>query len=98
MFTDYVSCIFYAFYVECDIFFIFFSFVFFNSCIFPDLSDDFLLLLGASLQLQVFEEELKPSVQILAGNNCELDEDDEEVSSPIRQLTLNAVPDFMLCR
>uniref|UniRef100_A0A3Q3MXJ6 Uncharacterized protein n=1 Tax=Mastacembelus armatus TaxID=205130 RepID=A0A3Q3MXJ6_9TELE len=32
---------------------------------------DFLLLLGASLQLQVFEEELQASVQVLAGDNSE---------------------------
>ncbi|XP_075941386.1 piezo-type mechanosensitive ion channel component 2-like isoform X1 [Anarhichas minor] len=59
---------------------------------------DFLLLLGASLQLQVFEEELLSSVQILAGDNCELDEDDGQVSDPIRRLRLNTGPDFMLCR
>uniref|UniRef100_UPI0037E98014 piezo-type mechanosensitive ion channel component 2-like n=1 Tax=Semicossyphus pulcher TaxID=241346 RepID=UPI0037E98014 len=59
---------------------------------------DFLLLLGASLQLQVFEEELEASVQLLAGENCELDGDDGQVSDPIRQLCLNIVPDFMMCR
>ncbi|XP_027137598.1 piezo-type mechanosensitive ion channel component 2 isoform X3 [Larimichthys crocea] len=59
---------------------------------------DFLLLLGASLQLQVFEEELQPSVQILAGDNCELDGDDGQVSDPVRRLRLNTVPDFMMCR
>ncbi|KAL6097437.1 uncharacterized protein ACO6RY_12985 [Pungitius sinensis] len=59
---------------------------------------DFLLLLGASLQLQVFEEELQSSVQILAGDNCELDEDDAQVPDPIRRLRLNTGPDFMLCR
>nr|XP_046227093.1 piezo-type mechanosensitive ion channel component 2-like isoform X2 [Scatophagus argus] len=59
---------------------------------------DFLLLLGASLQLQVFEEELQPSVQMLAGDNCELDGDDGQVSDPVRRLHLNPVPDFMMCR
>ncbi|KAI3355619.1 hypothetical protein L3Q82_018446, partial [Scortum barcoo] len=59
---------------------------------------DFLLLLGASLQLQVFEEELQSSVQILAGENSELDEDDGQDSCPIRRLHLNTVPDFMMCR
>ncbi|KAM8823349.1 piezo-type mechanosensitive ion channel component 2-like isoform 3-T4 [Spinachia spinachia] len=59
---------------------------------------DFLLLLGASLQLQVFEEELRSSVQILAGDNCELDEDDGQVPDPIRRLRPNTGPDFMLCR
>nr|XP_043885784.1 piezo-type mechanosensitive ion channel component 2 isoform X3 [Solea senegalensis] len=59
---------------------------------------DFLLLLGASLQLQVFEEELQPTVQVLAGDNSESDEDDAQICDVIRQLRLNTVPDFMLCR
>ncbi|XP_035475570.1 piezo-type mechanosensitive ion channel component 2 isoform X5 [Scophthalmus maximus] len=59
---------------------------------------DFLLLLGASLQLQVFEEELQSSVQILAGDNSELDGDDGQICDLIRRLRLNTVPDFMLCR
>ncbi|XP_029978832.1 piezo-type mechanosensitive ion channel component 2-like isoform X2 [Sphaeramia orbicularis] len=60
---------------------------------------DFMLLLGASLQLQVFEEEVQLQVQVLAGDNSELDgDDDEQTSDPIRQLRLNTVPDFMLCR
>ncbi|KAM9337588.1 piezo-type mechanosensitive ion channel component 2-like [Symphorus nematophorus] len=59
---------------------------------------DFLLLLGASLQLQVFEEELQLSVQILAGNNCELNGDDRQVSDLIARLRVNTVPDFMMCR
>ncbi|KAJ4923967.1 hypothetical protein JOQ06_028222 [Pogonophryne albipinna] len=57
---------------------------------------DFLLLLGASLQLQVFEEELQPEVQLLAGENSELY--DGQVSDPIRSLRLNTGLDFMLCR
>lgn len=65
---------------------------------YPGLSDDFFLLLGASLQLQVFEEELRSSVQTLAGDNSELDEDEEPICDPITQLRLNIVPDFMLCR
>lgn len=64
---------------------------------FPVLSDDFLLLLGASQQLQVFEEELLSSVQILAGDNSELDEDEGLICDPT-ELRLNTVPDFMLCR
>lgn len=64
----------------------------------PALPDDFLLLLGASLQLQVFEEEREPSVQVLAGDNCELDADDGQLSEQIAQLRLNTVPDFMTCR
>lgn len=63
-----------------------------------DLPDDFLLLLGASLQLQVFEEELQPAIRLLAGDNCELDGDDGQVSDRIRQLHLHTVPDFMTCR
>ncbi|XP_041670121.1 piezo-type mechanosensitive ion channel component 2-like [Cheilinus undulatus] len=59
---------------------------------------DFALLLGASLQLQVFEEELLETVQLLAGENCEQDEDDGQVSDPIRKLGLSTVPDFMMCR
>ncbi|KAM3860328.1 piezo-type mechanosensitive ion channel component 2-like [Diretmus argenteus] len=58
---------------------------------------DFMLLLGASLQLQVFEEEVQLSYQILAGDNRELD-DDGQTSDPIRRFRLNTVPDFMLCR
>lgn len=64
----------------------------------PDLPDDFLLLLGASLQLQVFEEETQPEVQVLAGDNRELDGDGAQVSDLIRRLRLNTVPDFMMCR
>ncbi|XP_069368065.1 piezo-type mechanosensitive ion channel component 2-like isoform X1 [Paralichthys olivaceus] len=59
---------------------------------------DFLLLLGASLQLQVFEEELQSTVQILAGDNSELDGDDGQMCDVIRRLRLNTVPDFTLCR
>ncbi|XP_055363650.1 piezo-type mechanosensitive ion channel component 2-like isoform X2 [Betta splendens] len=59
---------------------------------------DFFLLLGASLQLQVFEEERLPSVQILAGDNSELHENEGEVCDTITQLRLNIIPDFMLCR
>ncbi|KAA8578104.1 hypothetical protein FQN60_002569, partial [Etheostoma spectabile] len=59
---------------------------------------DFLLVLGAALQRQVFEEEVQPAVQILAGDNWELDEDNGRVSDPIRRLCVNTGPDFMLCR
>ncbi|KAK2859745.1 hypothetical protein Q5P01_004365 [Channa striata] len=58
---------------------------------------DFLLLLGAALQLQVLEEELQPSVQVLAGDNSELEEDGQ-ICDLVTQLRLNTVPDFMLCR
>uniref|UniRef100_A0A3Q1EIG3 Piezo-type mechanosensitive ion channel component 2-like n=1 Tax=Acanthochromis polyacanthus TaxID=80966 RepID=A0A3Q1EIG3_9TELE len=50
---------------------------------------DFLLLLGASLQLQVFEEELQPAVQVLAGDNSELDGDDAQICDPIRRSYLD---------
>ncbi|XP_047423768.1 piezo-type mechanosensitive ion channel component 2-like isoform X2 [Mugil cephalus] len=59
---------------------------------------DFLLVLGASLQLQVFEEELQPLVQTLAGDNGELDGDNGQICDPIKRLGLSTVPDFMLCR
>ncbi|XP_062236076.1 piezo-type mechanosensitive ion channel component 2-like isoform X2 [Platichthys flesus] len=59
---------------------------------------DFLLLLGASLQLQVFEEELQATVQILAGHNSELDGDDGQICDVLRRLRLNEVPDFTLGR
>lgn len=74
------------------------SYLIFYSKVFPGLSDDFFLLLGASLQLQVFEEELLSSVRILAGDNSELDGDDGQIYDPITQLHLNTAPDFMLCR
>ncbi|KAM7369505.1 hypothetical protein PAMP_010824 [Pampus punctatissimus] len=59
---------------------------------------DFLLLLGASLQLQVFDDELQPDVQQLAGDNSELQEDDGQLCDPITRFRLNTVPDFLLCR
>ncbi|XP_042254704.1 piezo-type mechanosensitive ion channel component 2-like [Thunnus maccoyii] len=59
---------------------------------------DFLLLLGASLQLQVFEDELQPDVQQLAGDNSELQGDDGQICDPTTSLHLNTVPDFLLCR
>ncbi|XP_072235133.1 piezo-type mechanosensitive ion channel component 2-like [Leuresthes tenuis] len=59
---------------------------------------DFLLLLGASLQLQVFEEELQPSIQLLAGDNSEMDRDDGDLCDSVRRLHLCSVPDYMLCR
>uniref|UniRef100_A0AAV2LED3 Piezo-type mechanosensitive ion channel component n=1 Tax=Knipowitschia caucasica TaxID=637954 RepID=A0AAV2LED3_KNICA len=57
---------------------------------------DFLLLLGASLQGQVFEDELQPHVQHVAGDNTELDP--EQDPDLIRRLRSNPVPDFMMCR
>ncbi|XP_054621092.1 piezo-type mechanosensitive ion channel component 2-like isoform X2 [Dunckerocampus dactyliophorus] len=59
---------------------------------------DFLLLLGASLQLQVFEDELDAGVQTLAGDNAELDAEDGQVWDPVMRLRLSTVPDFTLCR
>lgn len=46
----------------------------------------------------MFEEEREPSVRVLAGDNCELDGDDGQLSEQIVQLRLNTVPDFMMCR
>ncbi|XP_074549296.1 piezo-type mechanosensitive ion channel component 2 [Halichoeres trimaculatus] len=59
---------------------------------------DFMLLLASSLQLQVFEEELQESVTALAGENCELDDEDRQVTDLMRQLCHNTVSDFMMCR
>ncbi|XP_068504921.1 piezo-type mechanosensitive ion channel component 2 isoform X2 [Syngnathus scovelli] len=59
---------------------------------------DYLLLLGASLQLQVFEDERDVSVQALAGNNGELDVEDGHVWDLTRGIRPNTVPDFMLSR
>ncbi|XP_056155643.1 piezo-type mechanosensitive ion channel component 2-like isoform X2 [Lampris incognitus] len=59
---------------------------------------DLMLLLGASMQLQVFEEETQLSFQILAGDNSELDGDDAQCTEPIMQLPLNTTPDFIRCR
>ncbi|XP_061661347.1 piezo-type mechanosensitive ion channel component 2-like isoform X2 [Syngnathoides biaculeatus] len=59
---------------------------------------DFLLLLGASLQLQVFEDERNAAVQTVAGDNAELDVEHRPVRDPLRRLHLGTVPDFMLCR
>lgn len=60
--------------------------------------DDFLLLLGASLQLQVFEDERDAAVRALAGDNGEVDVEDGHAWDPVTRLHLSAVPDFMLCR
>uniref|UniRef100_A0A8C6T807 Piezo TM25-28 domain-containing protein n=1 Tax=Neogobius melanostomus TaxID=47308 RepID=A0A8C6T807_9GOBI len=57
---------------------------------------DFLLLMGASLQRQVFEEELQPDTQQRAGDNRE--QDLHQDPDLIRRLSTNPVPDFMLCR
>ncbi|XP_051909940.1 piezo-type mechanosensitive ion channel component 2-like [Hippocampus zosterae] len=59
---------------------------------------DFLLLLGASLQLQVFEDERDAAVRALAGDNGEMDVEVGHVWDPPSGLHLAAVPDFMLCR
>ncbi|XP_077365083.1 piezo-type mechanosensitive ion channel component 2-like isoform X1 [Festucalex cinctus] len=59
---------------------------------------DFLLLLGASLQLQVFEDERHAVARALAGDNGEPDIEDGHIFDPIRRLRHSTVPDFMLCR
>ncbi|KAM6953819.1 piezo-type mechanosensitive ion channel component 2-like [Aplochiton taeniatus] len=56
---------------------------------------DFMLLLGASLQLQVFEEEEDDVVQTLAGDNREITEDTVD---PAPGPASNPAPDFMHCR
>lgn len=56
--------------------------------------DDFLLLLVASLQWEVFEEENKASVRLVAGDNV-------EISRKLDSRSLNqytAVGNFLHCR
>lgn len=56
--------------------------------------DDFLLLLCASLQGRVFEEECVTPVQMLAGDNVEICRDLDAASFSQH----NPVPDFIHCR
>ncbi|XP_043923294.1 piezo-type mechanosensitive ion channel component 2 [Protopterus annectens] len=58
------------------------------------LTYDFMLLLCASLQRQVFEEENKAAVRILAGDNVEICRDLDAASFSQH----NPVPDFIHCR
>lgn len=57
-------------------------------------SDDFMLLLCASLQKQVFEDENKAAVRIMAGDNVEICMNLEAASFSQH----NPVPDFIHCR
>lgn len=56
--------------------------------------DDFMLLLCASLQRHVFEEENEPSVRPLAGDNVEICRDLDAATFSQH----NPVPDFIHCR
>ncbi|XP_059901310.1 piezo-type mechanosensitive ion channel component 2-like isoform X1 [Gadus macrocephalus] len=56
---------------------------------------DFLLLLGASIQLLVFEEEAQTTYQVLAGDNRE---QDQQASDPISLLRYSHAPNFIFCR
>uniref|UniRef100_A0A8C5B6R5 Piezo-type mechanosensitive ion channel component n=1 Tax=Gadus morhua TaxID=8049 RepID=A0A8C5B6R5_GADMO len=56
---------------------------------------DFLLLLGASIQLLVFEEEVQTTYQVLAGDNRE---QDQQSSDPISLLRYSHAPNFIFCR
>lgn len=58
------------------------------------LLDDFMLLLCASLQRQVFDDENKASVRIMAGDNVEICRDLDAASFSVH----NPVPDFLHCR
>lgn len=56
--------------------------------------DDFMLLLCASLQRRVFEEENVTAVQLLAGDNTEICRDLDAATFSQH----NPVPDFIHCR
>lgn len=56
--------------------------------------DDFMLLLCASLQRQVFDEENKAAVRLMAGDNVEICRDLDAASFSVH----NPVPDFIHCR
>lgn len=56
--------------------------------------DDFMLLLSASLQRQVFDEENKAAVRLMAGDNVEICRDLDAASFSVH----NPVPDFIHCR
>ncbi|XP_030629584.1 piezo-type mechanosensitive ion channel component 2 [Chanos chanos] len=55
---------------------------------------DFMLLLCASLQRQVFDEENKAAVRLMAGDNVEICRDLDAASFSLH----NPVPDFIHCR
>ncbi|XP_063742823.1 piezo-type mechanosensitive ion channel component 2 isoform X2 [Eleginops maclovinus] len=55
---------------------------------------DFILLLCASLQRQVFDDENKAAVRIMAGDNVEICRDLDAASFSVH----NPVPDFIHCR
>ncbi|XP_035384168.1 piezo-type mechanosensitive ion channel component 2 [Electrophorus electricus] len=55
---------------------------------------DFMLLLSASLQRQVFDEENKAAVRMMAGDNVEICRDLDAASFSVH----NPVPDFIHCR
>ncbi|XP_051552940.1 piezo-type mechanosensitive ion channel component 2-like [Myxocyprinus asiaticus] len=55
---------------------------------------DFMLLLCASLQRQVFDEENKAAVRLMAGDNVEICQDLDAASFSVH----NPVPDFIHCR
>lgn len=56
--------------------------------------DDFMLLLCASLQRQVFDEENQAAVRLMAGDNVEICRDLDAASFSVH----NPVPDFIHCR
>ncbi|KAK9980260.1 hypothetical protein ABG768_013637 [Culter alburnus] len=58
------------------------------------LTYDFMLLLCASLQRQVFDEENKAAVRLMAGDNVEICRDLDAASFSVH----NPVPDFIHCR
>lgn len=58
------------------------------------LPDDFMLLLCASLQRQIFEDENKAAVRIMAGDNVEICMNLDAASFSQH----NPVPDFIHCR
>lgn len=62
--------------------------------LFSSLADDFMLLLCASLQRQVFDDENKAAVRLMAGDNVEICRDLDAASFSVH----NPVPDFIHCR
>lgn len=65
-----------------------------QSFFFSSLLDDFMLLLCASLQRQVFDDENKAAVRLMAGDNVEICRDLDAASFSVH----NPVPDFIHCR
>lgn len=66
----------------------------FASVSLPPFPDDFMLLLCASLQRQVFDDENKAAVRLMAGDNVEICRDLDAASFSVH----NPVPDFIHCR